>query len=161
MNYLNYVKIIATESKNYLMKFTLSSAKLSTVAISDATTTTTKANTAKTAKATKTETVTVTATKKYRKKKIPKALREQTWIATKGRYFSETCSISWCSNEMNCFNFDCGHNIPESKGGLTNVENLIPICRNCNLGMGNRFTIEEWEKKYETPKKWYQFSFWT
>ena len=146
MNYLNYVKIIATESKNYLMKFTLSSAKLSTVAISDATTTTTKANTAKTAKATKTETVTVTATKKYRKKKIPKALREQTWIATKGRYFSETCSISWCSNEMNCFNFDCGHNIPESQGGTLAINNLFPICARCNLSMSNNYTIMEWNQ---------------
>lgn len=95
--------------------------------------------------------------KKYRKKKIPKALREQVWIAKMGRKFSGACLISWCTNEMNCFSFDCGHNIPESKGGPTNVENLIPICRNCNLGMGNRLTIEQWQKKYETPKKWYQF----
>ena len=74
-----------------------------------------------------------------------------------GRKFDGQCMISWCTNEITCFYFDCGHNIPESKGGPTNVENLIPICRNCNLGMGNRLTIEEWQKKYETPKKWYQF----
>ena len=95
--------------------------------------------------------------KKYRKKQIPKALREQVWIAKMGRKFDGQCMISWCTNEITCFYFDCGHNIPESKGGPTNVENLIPICRNCNLGMGNRLTIEEWQKKYETPKKWYQF----
>lgn len=94
--------------------------------------------------------------KKYKKKQIPKALREQVWIAKMGRKFYGQCLISWCTNEMTCFSFDCGHNIPESKGGPTNVENLIPICRNCNLGMGNRLTIEEWQKKYETPKKWYQ-----
>jgi 5-methylcytosine-specific restriction endonuclease McrA len=95
--------------------------------------------------------------KKYKKKQIPKALREQVWIAKMGKCFTGPCLISWCTNEMTCFSFDCGHNIPESKNGPTNVENLIPICRNCNLGMGNRLTIEEWQKKYETPKKWYQF----
>ena len=96
---------------------------------------------------------------KYKKKKIPKALREQVWINKMGKRFSGTCCISWCENDMSCFNFDCGHNIPESKGGPTNVENLIPICRNCNVGMGNRFTIEEWEKKYESPAKWYHLSY--
>ena len=97
---------------------------------------------------------------KYKKKKIPKALREQVWINKMGKNFSGTCSISWCENDMSCFNFDCGHNIPESKGGPTNIENLIPICRNCNVGMGNRFTIEEWEKKYEVPPKWYNIRYW-
>ena len=98
--------------------------------------------------------------KKYRKKKIPKALREQVWINKMGKNFTGTCSISWCENDMSCFNFDCGHNIPESKGGPTNIENLIPICRNCNIGMGNRYTIDEWEKKYEVPPKWYHISYW-
>ena len=77
-----------------------------------------------------------------------------------GKNFTGTCSISWCENDMSCFNFDCGHNIPESKGGPTNIENLIPICRNCNVGMGNRFTIDEWEKKYEIPPKWYHVNYW-
>ena len=99
-------------------------------------------------------------TKKYKKKKIPKALREQVWINKMGKTFTGTCSISWCENDISCFNFDCGHNIPESKGGPTNIENLIPICRNCNIGMGNRYTIDEWEKKYEVPPKWYHISYW-
>ena len=97
---------------------------------------------------------------KYKKKKIPKALREQVWINKMGKRFSGTCCISWCENDMSCFNFDCGHNIPESKGGPTNLENLIPICRNCNVGMGNRFTIDEWENKYKIPPKWYHISYW-
>jgi 5-methylcytosine-specific restriction endonuclease McrA len=97
---------------------------------------------------------------KYKKKKIPKALREQVWINKMGKNFSGTCRISWCENDMTCFNFDCGHNIPESKGGLTNIENLIPICRNCNVGMGNRFTIDEWDKKYEVTAKWYNIKYW-
>ena len=53
-------------------------------------------------------------------------MREQVWINKMGKRFSGTCCISWCENDMSCFNFDCGHNIPESKGGPTNIENLIP-----------------------------------
>ena len=91
------------------------------------------------------------------KQVIPKAIREQVWIRYMGKTFQKECFIHWCKNQIDVFNFQVGHNIPESKGGPTNVENLIPICRNCNLGMGNRLTIEQWQKKYETPKKWYQF----
>ncbi len=31
--------------------------------------------------------------------------------------------------------FTCEHVIPESKGGLTNVNNLLPICGSCNSSM--------------------------
>jgi len=94
-------------------------------------------------------------TTKYVKEKIPKALREQVWINKMGKNFHGICSITWCSNDMTCFNFDCGHNIPESKGGKTDIENLIPICRNCNTGMGNKYTIDQWKLKYKIPTKWY------
>lgn len=93
--------------------------------------------------------------KKIPKAKIPKALREQIWIQKVGRVFSSKCKISWCNNLITCFNFDCGHNIPESKGGNTDLHNLIPICRNCNTSMGNRYTIDEWDNLYKTKKKWY------
>ena len=89
------------------------------------------------------------AKKKYKKKKIPKALKQQVWLNRFGKRFERTCYVSWCNNTINCFTFDCGHNIPESKGGKTAICNLIPICRNCNLGMGNQYTIDEWNQKYE------------
>ena len=86
---------------------------------------------------------------KYKKKKIPKALREQVWIKYNGCYFNKKCYVKWCKNKINCFNYDCGHDIPESKGGKTVIENLKPICRNCNLSMGNSLTIKEWNDKYQ------------
>ena len=48
-------------------------------------------------------------------------------------------------------------NIPENKNVTMNINNLIPICRNCNLGMSNRYTIQEWIDKYDSPikKRWY------
>ena len=82
--------------------------------------------------------------KKKRKENIPKAIREQVWLKYIGKRFSTKCHIVWCKNNINCFNFDCGHNIPESKGGFTNSRNRIPICAKCNLSMSNNYTIKEW-----------------
>ena len=95
---------------------------------------------------------------KGRKEKIPLALREQVWIHRMGRVFEGKCPVTWCQNTITVFDFESGHNLPESKGGETNVTNLIPLCSRCNKGMGNRFTIEEWCLKFqssaaETPTK--------
>ena len=89
----------------------------------------------------------------YKKSKIPKALREQVWITHVGKKFEVKCGVVWCKNKINAFDFQCGHNIPESKGGKTNIENLIPICSRCNLSMGDQFSIDEWNVKYDSPKK--------
>jgi hypothetical protein len=46
------------------------------------------------------------------------------------------------------FAFEVGHNIPESKGGRTTIDNLIPICGECNRSMGDRFTIDEFSRQF-------------
>lgn len=83
-------------------------------------------------------------TAKKRKKKIPIALREQVWIHRMGRVFEGKCPTTWCENKITVFDFQSGHNIPESKGGPTNLENLIPLCSRCNLSMGDNYNFEEW-----------------
>jgi hypothetical protein len=83
-------------------------------------------------------------TKKYKKKPIPTALREAVWIVKCGRVFEHKCNVHWCPNVMTAFDFQAGHNVPESKGGPTNMDNLIPICGRCNNSMGDRYTIDEW-----------------
>jgi hypothetical protein len=92
-------------------------------------------------------------TKPSKKKKMPirKALREQVWIQKAGKVFETKCSTPWCENPMNVFDFHCGHNIPESQGGPTNVENLIPLCSRCNLSMGDSYTIQEWFALQKRP----------
>lgn len=92
-----------------------------------------------------------TKPKAYRKTKIPKALREQVWITHSGRVFETKCKVHWCVNVISVFDFQCGHNIPESKGGKTNTENLIPICGRCNISMGNGYSIDEWNHKFAVP----------
>ena len=78
--------------------------------------------------------------------KIPRALREQVWLQYLGKKYETDCYIRWCKNNINVFDFHVGHNIPESKGGLTVLENLRPICSRCNLSMGNNYSIDEWTR---------------
>lgn len=80
-----------------------------------------------------------------RKKKIPKAIRQECWIQNFGETYKHKCYINWCSRKITCFDFEVGHNKPESKGGTLNLNNLKPICRQCNIGMGNKYTIDEWK----------------
>lgn len=88
----------------------------------------------------------------YRKKKITGALREAVWMKTMGRTFEGKCPVSWCSNTITVFDFQSGHNIPESKGGETKLPNLIPICARCNFSMGNTYTIDEWNALHAMPE---------
>ena len=91
------------------------------------------------------------AKRKSRKDKIPKALREQVWLKCMGKVYEGKCPITWCSNTINVYDFQCGHNIPESRGGNTDLHNLFVVCSRCNTSMSNRFTIDEWNAKSISP----------
>ena len=80
------------------------------------------------------------------KEPIPKRIRELVWTTNNGETFSHKCYVTWCDNNMNVFNFQVGHDIPESKGGTIDIDNLKPICASCNLSMSNKYTITEWSK---------------
>ena len=86
---------------------------------------------------------------KKRKQNIPKAVKEQLWIRDMGHVFEGKCKVSWCKNKITVFDFQCGHNIPESKGGETALPNLMAICGRCNTCMGDRYTIDEWSKMHQ------------
>jgi 5-methylcytosine-specific restriction endonuclease McrA len=75
---------------------------------------------------------------------IPKALREQVWLKVFGAKYSGKCHTTWCKNTITVFDFQCGHDKAESKGGETILENLVPICSRCNLSMSNTYTFKEW-----------------
>lgn len=90
---------------------------------------------------------------KKKKKPIPAALREQVWLKQMGRVFEGKCPTTWCQNNITVFDFQSGHNIPESKGGSTKLDNLIPLCSRCNLSMGNEYTIDEWCRVFEEEIK--------
>lgn len=85
-----------------------------------------------------------------KKDNIPKALREQVWIQNVGHRYEHKCLVDWCQNTMCVFDFHVGHNIPESRGGKTDINNLKPICARCNLSMSNQYTISEWSRMGST-----------
>jgi 5-methylcytosine-specific restriction endonuclease McrA len=89
--------------------------------------------------------VPVVASQKYKKKGIPKALKEQVWLAHVGAHFSSKCKTPWCKNGITVFDYHTSHLVPESLGGPTVLDNLIPLCAKCNLSMGT-MTYSDWCK---------------
>ena len=83
--------------------------------------------------------------------KIPKAVRQQVWLDKFGEVYKSKCHVSWCNNIITAFEFHCGHDVPQSKGGTIDLTNLYPICTSCNLSMGDRYTIKEWDAMYKRP----------
>jgi 5-methylcytosine-specific restriction endonuclease McrA len=99
-----------------------------------------------------------TNTEPFIKAKIPKALREQVWRTHAGTVFETKCIVKWCSNRITAFDFEVGHNVPESRGGATEISNLRPICGRCNKSMGNRYTITQWNELSQeavVPRGWF------
>lgn len=96
-----------------------------------------------------------------KKTAIPAALREQVWLLWCGdRLFKHKCLVTWCENVMTPFQFEVGHNIPESKGGMTNLDNLRPICSKCNRSMGDEYTIDQFSKlSSRASRAWECFRF--
>jgi 5-methylcytosine-specific restriction endonuclease McrA len=84
---------------------------------------------------------------KYRKKAIPKALKKMVW----DKYIGENVGISKCMcckhQDIRQIEFHCGHVIAEASNGKTTVENLRPICAQCNLSMG-KMNMNEFMKTY-------------
>ena len=80
-------------------------------------------------------------TNQKKKKNIPIKLKEEVWLKYFGKVYEHKCFIDWCTNTINVFNFETGHDIPESKGGSIDIFNLYPICSKCNKSMGNKYTI--------------------
>ena len=68
-----------------------------------------------------------------KKKYIPPYVREEVWRL----YGSSVC---WCCQQesISSKNKHFGHIQAESEGGQPTVDNLRPICQNCNLRMGTQ-----------------------
>lgn len=67
--------------------------------------------------------------------RIPKTLRALVWDRHVG--LDKGSTLCLCNTKIYQVNFECGHVIPFSKGGVTTIENLRPICGMCNKSMGN------------------------
>lgn len=79
---------------------------------------------------------------KKKKSSISKIKKSEVWRKWIG--IKEGLSICQCCKgiEIEKDNFDCGHIIPESKGGTLDISNLRPICCRCNNSMHDTNMIE-------------------
>lgn len=72
----------------------------------------------------------------YKKKSIPKALKKMVWDKYIGANIGTAKCMCCKHQEIRQIEFHCGHVVSEAMNGKTSVDNLRPICAQCNLSMG-------------------------
>lgn len=98
-----------------------------------------------------------------RKKAVPKSVRDEVWR----RFGGGTCTTSVCQVcEISTISYLCGsgskavlgHVQSRSLGGTGEVDNLRPICANCNSTMGtqNMFAFKASRFPMSSPASWMQ-----
>lgn len=70
------------------------------------------------------------------KKPIPSTVRRLVWHTHIGEAIGKTKCLCCKTTEITQLSFHCGHVIPEAHGGSIHIDNLRPICQNCNSSMG-------------------------
>jgi hypothetical protein len=60
-------------------------------------------------------------------------LRCEVWCKRNGDFLLRKCYI--CRTDLHFKNFECGHIKAEAKGGKITIDNVEPICSNCNKTM--------------------------
>lgn len=82
-----------------------------------------------------------------KKRRIPKKVRDDLWDKYIGNTIAETSCIVCNNSQISSRNFDAGHIISEYNGGSEDSNNLLPICKGCNLSMGTT-NMNEYVQKY-------------
>ncbi len=68
----------------------------------------------------------------FKKQKISNIFKRQCWNHWVGEHIGKIICPCCKLTEISQLNFSCGHIVSESKGGKLIVENVRPICSNCN-----------------------------
>jgi 5-methylcytosine-specific restriction endonuclease McrA len=85
---------------------------------------------------------------KKKRKAIPKHNKNLVWKKYIGANKAVGKCFAGCGTTIHFMSFEVGHNRARSAGGSDNIENLRPICGDCNKAMGNRMSIEAYKAKY-------------
>ena len=72
-----------------------------------------------------------------------KAVRRKVWEQHFGPVYSGKCVTTWCKQLINVWNFQVAHDVARSLGGPNTVNNLVPMCAECNGSMGTT-SLKEW-----------------
>ena len=71
-----------------------------------------------------------------KKRNIPKRVKDLSWEKWVGKDVATHACLCCEKAEIRMNSFHCGHVVAEVHGGLTEPDNLRPICADCNLSMG-------------------------
>lgn len=82
---------------------------------------------------------------KIKKKAIPKKIKTKIWEKRFNTSAKGFCIC--CSSELDKTEFHAGHILSEFNGGLIEVDNLEPICSQCNASM-QTMRMDDYIKKY-------------
>jgi hypothetical protein len=85
----------------------------------------------------------------YKKKAIPKSLKMLVWHTYIGKEVGLAKCLCCKNKEITQMDFDCGHVVAESRGGVTTVNNMRPICAKCNRSM-KAMNMNDFIEKYFT-----------
>jgi hypothetical protein len=78
----------------------------------------------------------VTPAYPYDDRQITKSIKNRVWE----KCVNNVCEI--CDGEIDKYNFEAGHIVSRALGGQLSIDNLIPVCFECNRGMGTRNAYE-------------------
>jgi hypothetical protein len=93
------------------------------------------------------EDITPSKPKTTSKAKVPQSIRKQSWHQNIGESVGSSKCICCNINVISQMNFEAGHIQPKSKGGPNTLDNLIPICSECNRSMSDT-PMDEYIKTY-------------
>jgi hypothetical protein len=140
-----YVQYILNAENDWTSNIKLIQDFISTM--ETATTTTETAITAATATTETTATVpdTPVLVESTKRKHIPQKVRQDLWKKYYGENYNALCLI--CKQQISINIFEAGHIISAADGGGDNIDNLRPICRDCNRSMGTK-NMDYYIEKY-------------
>lgn len=76
---------------------------------------------------------------------ITQSFRQVIWLKYCGENYKYKCLC--CNfNEISVHNFECGHILSKSSGGLISIDNILPICSFCNKSMGTMHMFKYMKK---------------
>jgi hypothetical protein len=82
-----------------------------------------------------------------RRKNIPKHIKTLVWNKYIGVDIAQADCVCCRSQKINVRSFHCGHVIAESRGGDLTINNLRPICAECNGAMTTK-SMNEFTKEF-------------
>lgn len=84
---------------------------------------------------------------------ISRRLRKEVWEYHIGKHYQGKCYVKWCANILESLgSWHVGHNKAWVDGGENTVENLFPLCGQCNLSMRTT-TVEDFSEVIKPIKK--------